>query len=144
MKLEKGKLIYQELSGLVIGGFYTVYNQLGFGFLESVYASALSLLLRRRGLLVEREVPTQVYFLGQPIAIFRLDMVVERKLVLEIKASKTVGDPERKQLFNYLRSTDLSLGLLLHFGPEPKYQRVISTKKLHRSVIIPPNPFNPR
>jgi GxxExxY protein len=140
----KTKLIYGELSEAVIGAFYRVYNALGFGFLEAVYASAMSLDLRTRGFLVEREVPTAVYYMGQPIGTFRIDMLVEKKLVVEIKASKVIGDPERKQLFNYLRSTDLQLGLLLHFGPKASYQRVISTKKLHQSVLVPPNPFNPR
>ena len=138
------RLIFQEVSGAVIGAFYRVYNALGFGFVESVYANALSLDLRTHGLVVEREVPTSVYYMGQPIGEFKIDMLVEKKLVVEIKASKLIGDPERKQLFNYLRSTDLQLGLLLHFGPKATYQRVISTKKLHQSVLVPPNPFNPR
>jgi GxxExxY protein len=105
------KLIYAELSEAVIGAFYRVYNALGFGFLEAVYANAISLDLRTRGFLVEREVPTAVYYMGQPIGKSRIDMLIEKKLVVEIKAST--------------------------------YQRVISTKKLHQSVLVPPNPFNP-
>src|SRR5258707_15706802 len=142
--MKDGKLIYRELSEAVIGGFYVVYNALGFGFLESVYASAISLELRRRGLSVPREVLTQVYFLGQPIATFRLDMVVNDKLIIEIKASKLLVEPDRKQLFNYLRATDYHVGLLLHFGPEPAFERLVSTKKPGRSVPFPPNPRYPR
>lgn len=142
--MKNGKLIYGELSEAVIGGCYVVYNALGFGFLESVYASALSLELRRRGLSVAREVLTQVYFLGQPIATFRLDMVVNEKLIVEIKASKLLVEPDRKQLFNYLRATDYQVGLLLHFGPKAHFERLVSTQKPHRSAPLPPNPLHPR
>src|SRR5262245_65986476 len=128
------RLIYGQLSRAVIGGFYVVYNALGFGFLESVYASALSLELRRRGLSVAREVLTQVYFLGQPIATFRLDMVVNQKLIIETKAAKALVEPDRKQLFNYLRATDYHVRLLLHFAPEPSFERLVSTKTPGRSA----------
>ena len=138
------KLICAELSGAVIGAFYRVYNALGFGFLESVYANALSLDLRTRGFLVEREVPTVVYYMGQPVGRYKIDMLIEKKLVVEIKASKVIVEADRKQLFNYLRSTDLRLGLLLHFGPVAAYQRVISTKKPHQSAPVPLDPSNPR
>src|SRR5258705_11225428 len=106
--MKNGKLIYGEISEAIIGAFFKVYNALGFGFLESVYASALSLELRRRGLSVVREVLTRVYYDGQPIAQFRLDMIVNDKIVVEIKASKILVEPDRKQLLNYLRATDYS------------------------------------
>jgi GxxExxY protein len=112
----KEKLIYKELSGSVIGAFYAVYNALGYGFLENVYANALSLDLRTRGLSVKREAPTHVYYLGQPVALFKLDMLVEERVVVEIKTAKLLAEADQKQLFNYLRSTDLQIGLLLNFG----------------------------
>ena len=143
MNSGNGKLIDGELSGTVIGAFYNVYNALGYGFLESVYGSAMVLELSNRGLKVEREVPIQVYYEDEPIAMQKIDILVERRLVVELKASRILADPERKQLFNYLRATDLQLGLLFHFGPVPSFYRVISTSK-HQSVIVPPNPFNSR
>jgi GxxExxY protein len=67
-------------------------------------------------------------------------LLVESTLVVEIKTAKLLVDADQKQLFNYLRSTDLQLGLLLNFGLEPKYRRVISTQKKHQSVPLPLNP----
>lgn len=126
---EEEKLLYRDLTDKVLSAFYAVYNALGYGFLENVYASALSLELRRRGISVEREVLVQVYYAGQPIAHYRVDMLVDRRLILEIKSSAAIGETDRRQLFNYLRSTELKLGLLLHFGPKPAFKRVISTRK---------------
>jgi GxxExxY protein len=133
MKVENGILIDKELTGTVIGGFYDVYNAFGFGFTENVYASGLAMELGRRGLVVQREVPKQVYYRGQPIAMFRIDILVENRLVIEVKAAKVLVEADHKQLFNYLRVTDLQLGLLLHFGPKPKFHRVISTYKQFKS-----------
>jgi GxxExxY protein len=123
------KLIFGDLTARIIGSFFRVYNALGYGFLESVYAAALSLDLRNQGLRVEREVPVEVYYLGQPIARYRVDMLVEQKVLIEIKSCAQVGMTERRQVYNYLRSTRIQLALLLHFGPDPKYYRVISTDK---------------
>jgi GxxExxY protein len=126
MKMQD-KLIDRELTGLVIGGFYASYNGLGFGFNENVYGNALQLELGKRGLLVQREVQKEVYYLGQPIALFRIDMLVEGRLVVEIKAAKHLTDVDHCQLLNYLRVSDLQLGLLLHYGPKPSFHRMINT-----------------
>lgn len=127
------KLVEKDLTGIVISGFYTVYNALDYGFSENVYASALSLELRRRGLKVEREVPVEVFYAGQPIALFKMDFVVEGRLLLEIKSSAAIGEVDRRQVFNYLRATQLPLALLLHFGPKPDFKRFISTRKQFNS-----------
>lgn len=78
---------------------------------------------------VEREVPVQIFYSGQPVALYRMDMVVEGRLLLEIKSSAAIGETERRQIFNYLRATQLQLALLLHFGPKPDVKRFISAKK---------------
>ena len=122
-------LVDKELTGEVIGAMFTVYNELGYGFWESVYANALMVELSKRGLRVEREVLTQVYYQGQIVGQFRLDMVVEKRLVVEIKSCPKVGAVERRQLFNYLRATNYRLALLLHFGPKPAFNRFIWTPK---------------
>jgi GxxExxY protein len=108
----------------VIGAFYEVYNTLGCGLPEGVYARALELELRERGLAVAREVPIDVSYKGTVIGVFRADMVVERRVVLELKATPTIGPAERAQLLNYLRGSGLPVGLLLHFGPEPEVRRI--------------------
>lgn len=129
---QDSKLIEEELTGETIGGFFTVYNALGYGFWESVYANALTVELTKRGLLVEREKLVQVYYENQPIAQFRLDMLVENRLLVEIKSCSKVGEVEHRQLFNYLRATDFEIALLLHFGPKPAFNRFVWTKKQKR------------
>lgn len=123
--------VEQELTHEIIGTFYTVYNELGYGFLESVYANGLSLELRRRNLHVHREVPVEVQYLGQPIGRFRIDVVVDHKVLVEIKSTSTVGDADRRPVFTYLRASTLPVALLLHFGPKPDFQRFVSQRLLH-------------
>jgi GxxExxY protein len=125
-RAERPRLVDEELTGIVIGAFYAVYNKLGFGFLESVYSRALAIELRRRGLRVDREVPVLVYYEGEVVGRFRVDLLVESRLVLEIKAGRSLASTDRNQLLNCLRSSDLTVGLLLHFGPRPNFHRVIA------------------
>ena len=107
----------------IIAAFFEVYNQLGFGFLESVYAEALARELRRRGHKVEREVLIKVWYKGQLIARQRVDMLVDETVIVEIKAGLALPITGSRQLYNYLRGTDKEVGLLLHFGPEPRFYR---------------------
>jgi GxxExxY protein len=113
----------------VIGSFYDVCNYFGYGLLESVYAPALCRELESRGLLVDREVWVDVLYKGEHIARQRIDLIVNHAVVVEIKATEKVPPFSRRQLLNYLRATQLELGLLLHFGPEPKVYRLIDTVK---------------
>jgi len=117
-----------------------VYNTLGYGFRESVYSRALTIELRRRGLRVEREVPATVYYDGEVVGRFRIDHLVEGRLVLEIKAGRSLVPADRDQLLNALKSTNQELGLLLHFGPKPAFCRVISENwRAEGSVVSAPS-----
>jgi GxxExxY protein len=118
-------LAYEGLTHEIIGSFYTSYNQLGFGYLEPVYANALALEMKARGLEVRREVPFDIRYRNQIVGHYRCDMVVNGVVVVEVKASATIGEPERRQLLNYLRGTGLPIGLLLHFGPKPWFKRMV-------------------
>ena len=120
-------LLEEDLTRSIISAFYDVYNQLGFGFLESVYANALTLELRERGRTVSREVPVRVFYRGSRVGEYRADMVVEHAVLVEIKASRLLDVQARQQTLNYLRGTHLEVGLLLHFGPKPHFERVVST-----------------
>jgi GxxExxY protein len=113
----------EALTRSIIAAFFEVYNTLGYGFLESVYAEALARELRRRGHRVEREVSVKVWFKGQLIARQRVDMLVDDKVIVEIKSGLTLPITGSRQLYNYLRGTDKEVGLLLHFGPEPRFYR---------------------
>ena len=122
----KHRLYEEELTRSVIGAFYTVYDALGYGFLEKLYVEALERELRQRGHDVEREVAVEVFYEGKLLGIQRLDMVVDRKLVVEVKSTELLHPMARRQLQNYLRSTTLEIGLLLHFGPKPRFYRLIN------------------
>ena len=107
----------------VIGAFYEVYNTLGYGFLEAVYARALERELRVRRLAVAREVLIEVRYKGAVVGVFRADMLVEGRLVLELKATAVLAAHDRAQLHNYLRGSGLREGLLLHFGPRARFRQ---------------------
>jgi GxxExxY protein len=116
---------YSELTDKVIGVFYDVYNELGFGFLESVYRNALRLALLEKGLTIEEEVTVSVFFRGQNVGDFRADLVVNGVLLLELKTAERIVPAHEAQLLNYLRSTSLELGLILNFGPRPQVRRLV-------------------
>ena len=122
-------LIDEDLTRVIIGAFYKVYNAMGYGFLESVYSRALYIELRRRGLRVEREVETVVFYDGHPVGRYRIDLLVEGRIVLEIKSTRLLAPEHRRQLLNCVRCSDMQVGLLLHFGPDPKFYRVISESR---------------
>jgi GxxExxY protein len=89
---EKQEYLYEELTKRIIGVFYEVYNELGHGFLESVYHNAMVLALRHAGLAVESKVPVPVWFRGQQVGAFEVDILVEAKVLLELKAARTLGE----------------------------------------------------
>jgi len=128
-------IVEEELSRVIISAFYEVYNALGFGFLESIYMRALEIALRHRGLLVEREVGCEIYFMNERIGVHRADMLVERRIVIEVKASTALAEMNKRQLLNYVRAFDLELGILLHFGPKPTFHRVLSARKREQSTM---------
>jgi GxxExxY protein len=113
----------------VIGGFYAVYNYYGFGLMESVYCGALEYELIDRGHRVAREVLTAVEYKGRHVAWQRIDMLVDDRIILEIKASERLPTHAERQIISYLHATPIEVGLLLHFGPEAKFYRFINTVK---------------
>ncbi|HSQ33254.1 MAG TPA: GxxExxY protein [Gemmatimonadaceae bacterium] len=120
------------MTGSVIGSFYDVHRELGFGYRELIYGLALERALVAKGHRVDREVATMVYFRGEPLARQTLDMVVDDKLVVELKASPRLQPDATQQLFGYLSATDLEVGLLLHFGKEARFYRVIYENRFKR------------
>lgn len=119
-----GWLVEERLTHLIIGAFFRVYNQLGFGFLERVYAAALERELLRLGLPVAREYWVRIYYDGVELCQQRLDFVVDEKVVVEVKSTLELHKAASRQLLNYLRATNLEVGLLFHFGPEAKFYRL--------------------
>ena len=123
MSDNKKELVHESVTRSIIGAFYYVFNYLGAGFLESVYASALTKALRARGYTVKREAPVEVWFEDEVIALQRMDMVVDGKVIVEIKSGDRLSTAARMQLGNYLAATGIEVGLLLHFGPKPMFLR---------------------
>lgn len=114
---------HSELTEQIIGAFYAVYSALGYGFLENVYVKALLIELKRRGLIVNDELPIHVYYLGELIGEYYADIVVNELIILEIKAVKALVTEHEAQLLNYLKATPYEVGLLLNFGPKPETKR---------------------
>ena len=128
-----GSLLEEQLTNSAIGAFYAVYNALGFGLSERIYVLGLQEELRARGHSTAIEVQVPVTYRGVLLQQQRLDALVDDRLVLEIKATPVLHPSATQQLFNYLRLTQYQVGLLLHFGPEPSFARMIHTRKDHHS-----------
>ena len=123
-------LLHENLAHSVIGGFFAVHGELGFGYREYIYALALDRELRARGHRVDREVAVMVYFRGEPLARQALDMIVDETLVLEIKATERLHPATSAQLFSYLCATSMEVGLVLHFSRDPRFYRVVCENHL--------------
>ena len=105
--------------------FYDVYNELGHGFLESVYQRALVIALESAGLKASSRVDIPVWFRGFQVGNFVGDVLVENCVLLELKAARMLDSSHRAQLMNYLRATEIEVGLLLNFGERPEFKRVV-------------------
>ena len=121
-----------EVTYKVIGCSRRVFDELGFGFLESAYTGALVQACRSAGLQVEREVSVPVYFDGVIVANYRMDLVVEAQVMIEVKACKAVVSEHIKQVFHYLKATDLELALLFNFGAQLTVRRFTYRNALKR------------
>jgi GxxExxY protein len=128
------KLIGEDITESIIGAFYEVYNTLGYGFLEHVYATALERELRERGHRVAREVGVQIRYKERVLAYQRIDLIVDQLVVVETKATELLHPTAKRQLRSYLAATTLEVGLLLHFGPEPHFHRLIASNERGRSA----------
>jgi GxxExxY protein len=117
-------LIHEALTSTVIGCFFEVYNNMGHGALESLHLAALEREIRHSGHRVARELKVRVMYKGEEIGMQRLDMVVDDLVVVEVKSSEDLPKLAHRQLYNYLRITNLEVGLLLHFGLEPRFYRI--------------------
>lgn len=131
MNADKSRLLEGEITKRVIGSFYAVYRELGPGFLESVYANSLALSLRENGITVAQQVPLQVVFHDQVVGDFRADLLIEKRLIVEIKAVTKLAAIHETQLVNYLKATRITVGLLMNFGPLPEFRRRVFDSALH-------------
>ena len=118
-------LKHSETTEKVIGAFYAVYNELGPGFLESVYQRSMTIALQELGLKADCELPVAVWFRGQQVGDFRADLCVDDAVLLELKTARSIDPAHEAQIMHYLRATKFEVGLLLNFGPKAEFRRVI-------------------
>ena len=115
---------HKDVTEKIIKVFFEVYNELGHGFLESVYEKSLALALSGCGLHAQRQVQIPVWFRGQKVGDFTADMLVNNVVLLELKAVRALDPSHEAQLLNYLRATDIEVGLLLNFGLKAEFKRM--------------------
>ena len=119
------KLKHGDITEKIIGAAYEVYNTLGFGFLEKVFENAMAIELRDADLNVEQQVPITVHYKGEVVGEFAADLVVDGKVIVELKAVAALDPIHEVQLVNYLKATGIEVGLLINFGREIRIQRKI-------------------
>ena len=125
---EAPKHLFADGTNEIIGAFYAVYNELRYGFLESVYASALEIEFLERGIPYVREHSLEVRYKSRLVGMYRADFLVAARVVVELKASRCLVDADKRQLLHYLRGTNQEIGLLLHFGPEASFHRMVFSR----------------
>ena len=136
MKEHNSNFLHSEITDLIIKAYYQVYNKLGFGFLEKVYENAMMIELIRLDLKCEKQKPITVNYDGFDIGEYFADIIVNDCVIIELKAAENLCPEHEAQLVNYLKATEIEVGLLLNFGKEPKFKRRVLTseyKNLNKS-----------
>ena len=114
---------HKELTEKIIEIFYRVYNNLGYGFLEKIYENAMMIEFKKEGIFAVAQFAIKVFYEGEVIGEYYADILVDNKVIVEIKAAKHLVEENEAQLLNYLKATDIEVGLLLNFGTKPEFKR---------------------
>jgi len=120
---------YSDLTGKIIQAYYNVYNRLGFGFLEKVYENSMMIELKKFGLNAKRQYPIKVNYDGLQVGEYFADIIVNDSVIIELKAAENLCREHEAQLLNYLKATDIEVGLLMNFGKEPQFKRKVFSEK---------------
>ena len=123
-------MLHSEITDKIIKAFYDVYNELGFGFLEKVYENAMVIELQKFGFNVISQKNIKVYYSKEEVGEYFADILVNNIIIIELKAAEKLCEEHEAQLINYLKATDIEVGLLLNFGKEPEFKRKIFTNDL--------------
>ena len=116
---------HDDLTQQIIKFYYKVYNELGYGFLEKVYQNAMFIALREEGLEIEAQRKIDVWFRGNKVGEYYADIIVGNKVIIELKAAECLLQENEAQLLNYLRGTNIEVGLLLNFGKNAEFKRKV-------------------
>ncbi|HET54542.1 MAG TPA: GxxExxY protein [Ignavibacteria bacterium] len=123
-------ILHKDITDKVLRSFYNVYNTLGYGFLEKVYENSMMIELNELGLHCERQKQIKVFYKEKEVGEYYADILVENKVILELKACEVLMPEHQAQLLNYLKATEIEVGLLLNFGQKPEFKRMILENKL--------------
>ncbi len=118
---------HKDITEKIIKVFYNVYNTLGYGFLEKVYENSMFMELTEMGIQTQKQYPIEVYYRDKRVGEYFADLIVEDKVIVELKAAETICEEHEFQLINYLKATEIEIGLLLNFGKKPQFKRKIFT-----------------
>ena len=114
---------HKELTEKIIKIFYRVYNKLGYGFLEKIYENAMMVEFKKEDIPAVCQSAIKVFYEGEVIGEYYADILVDNKVIVEIKTAKCLVEENEAQLLNYLKATDIEVGLLLNFGTKPELKR---------------------
>ena len=117
------KHLHSDLTGIIIKAYYNVYNKLGYGFLEKVYENAMLVEMKKFGLKCSKQVPIKVFYDSENVGEYFADIIVNEHIIIELKAAECIIEEHEAQLTNYLRATNVEVGLLLNFGKKPEFKR---------------------
>ena len=120
-------LLHKALTDSILKTYFDVYNQLGYGFLEKVYQNAIYFELKSLGFKMEAQKPIKVYFKNQVVGEYYADLLVEDKVIIELKACELLMSAHIAQIMNYLKATEIEVGLVLNFGENPEFKRILYT-----------------
>ena len=122
-------MLHEDITEKILAAFFNVYNTLGYGFLEKVYENSLVIKLKQLGFSVKKQKNIKVYFEEHIVGDYFADLIINSKVIIKIKAVDKLCDEHKFQLINYLKATNMEVGLLLNFGKKPEFKRVIFTNK---------------
>ena len=120
---------HSDITNVIIKAYYNVYNKLGFRFLEKVYENSMMIELKKLGLNCNKQVPIKVYYYDATVGDYYADIIVGNKIIIELKAAKSLCEEHEIQLVNYLKATNIEVGLLLNFGEKAEFKRKVLTNE---------------
>jgi GxxExxY protein len=129
------ELLHKDLTDRILKAYFDVYNELGYGFLEKVYQNALFIELKSRGFKVDAQKQIKVNYKTYEVGEYYADLIVNNLVILELKAADFMANEFEAQLINYLRGTNIEVGLLLNFGKKPEFIRKVYENK--RKILVP-------
>jgi GxxExxY protein len=127
---------HSDITSKILRAYYNVYNKLGYGFLEKVYENAMLIELKRQGLFCERQKPVEVYYDLEKIGLYFADIVIDDLVIIELKAAETLIEEHEIQLVNYLKATNIEVGILLNFGKRTEYKRKVMMNEMKKIKSI--------